>query len=90
MAFPGRTGKVKRLWPTKEATYIQLDIDRDTAPTDENFTLDFNHPNYHALYSLALAAAANRWPLTIRVTGAKDQIISPANPEKVEYMFVDW
>ena len=50
--------------------------------------------NYHvmlsdnALYSLALAAAANRWPLRIRIEG-EDQI-DPGREAAIRHMAVAW
>ena len=48
--------------------------------------LDSAHPNYNALFSLALVAAVNRYELTIRTAA---EITSQAHAT-VDYMVVDW
>ena len=55
-------------------------------PKDGYFQLDQTHPNYNALYSLALLAAVNKYTLTIRTEGD----ITPSEPALVFYMWVDW
>lgn len=84
-------GKVTRLYPSYEATngktYIRLELPAATvAPKDGYFYIETSHPNYNALYSLALVAAVNRYELTVRTA----QDISTQNHAKVEYMVVDW
>ncbi len=84
-------GKVKRIYATYETTdartFIALELPAATpAPKDGYFVLEARHPNYNALYSLALAAAVNRYDLTIR---AAAEITSEAHAP-VEYMVVDW
>lgn len=84
-------GKVKRLYPsyetTKGKTFIQLELPASAAiPKDGYFFIETSHPNYNALYSLALAAAVNRYELSIRTTAD----ISNQAHAKVEYMVVDW
>ena len=81
------SGTIARLYVRQDVTYVQLDIDAATAPKDGYFTLEQRHPNYNAQYSLLLAAAANRWTVTIRVVGDD---ISPANESKINYLTVDW
>jgi hypothetical protein len=86
MAFRA-TGKVTRLYIRQDVSYIVLDIPEAEGPQDGLFELRMSHPNYNAQYSLALAAAANRWPLQIRVVGdtiTKDKVAA------VNYLAVDW
>ena len=80
------TGKVIRLNPRSHTTYIRLDIDPKTGPKDRYFELRLENENYNALYSLALAAAATRWPLLIRTVGE----FEATEPAVVQYMLVDW
>lgn len=80
-------GKVKRLYANRFGTFIQLDVEAPQ-PKDGYFQLKSDHPNYNALYSLALAAAANRWPLQIRIAGDAD--IDPNLGAEVNYLVVDW
>jgi hypothetical protein len=80
-------GKVARLYPTKGYTYIRLALAAGVAaPEDGYFKLDQTHPNYNALYSLALLAAVNRYTLTIRT----ESDITPSEYAVVRYMWVDW
>jgi len=84
-------GKVKRLYPsyetTKGKTFIRLELPASAAaPKDGYFFIETSHPNYNALYSLALVAAVNRYQLEVRT--AED--ISNRDYGKVEYMVVDW
>jgi|GEM_PF-1726224 len=85
---PQATGKVIRLFTHRTGTNIRLDIESATAPKDTYFRLRLDHPNYNALYSLALAAAANRWPLRIRIDG--DVPINRVELAVVMYFTVDW
>jgi hypothetical protein len=63
----GASGRVSRMFPREELTYISLEgLDPGVTPKDGYFLLRKNHPNYNALYSLALVAAVNRYP-TIEV-----------------------
>ncbi len=80
------TGKIIRISPRGQTTFIRLDIDPKERPKAGYFELRLDNKNYNALYSLALAAAVNRWPLTIRTVGQ----ISAANEAVVQYMVVDW
>jgi len=82
------TGTVARLYVRQELTYIKLAIPAASAPKEELFTLRMDHPNYNAQFSLVLAAAANRWPLTIRIVGDAD--IAPEREANVNYLVVDW
>jgi len=79
------TGKVERLYVTAGNCYIRLQGIADL-PLDRYFELRQSHQNYNALYSLALAAAINRYDLTIRTIGE----IDPSRFAGVRYMVVDW
>jgi hypothetical protein len=91
-------GKVARINPRGGATFIRLDIDpkvlsANGLPPQVYFELQLSHPNYNALYSLALAAAANRWPLLIRFQTEGNPLRPKLNTEGhlvVQYMVVDW
>jgi hypothetical protein len=85
------TGLVTRIYPTRSAsdvgyTYIRLDIPTDQQPREGYFQLLNDHPSYSALYSLALAAAVNRLPLTIRTVSD----ITPTAYAVILYMVVEW
>jgi hypothetical protein len=59
---------------------------RAKSETPHYFALEVGHTNYQALYSLALSAAINRYPLLIRTQGE----ISSSAKALVQYMVVDW
>ena len=80
------TGKIIRISARSHTTFIRLDIDPKDWPNGGYFELRLENGNYNGLYSLALAAAVNRWPLTIRTEGE----IVAANEAVVQYMVVDW
>lgn len=80
------TGKVTRLYVRAERTNIRLGIPTAEQPANGYFSLELSHPNYNSLYSLALSAAVNGYPLLIRTTGE----ITPNESANVEYMVVDW
>jgi hypothetical protein len=85
------TGTVKRLYVTYGAsgqglTFIRINIPPAEQPKDRYFRLEQNHPNYDALYSLALSAAINGYRLRIRT----EQDITPTEVAQVRYMVVDW
>lgn len=82
------TGKITRLYANRHGTFIQLDVDPANAPKDTYFRLQSEHSNYNGIYSLALAAAANRWPITIRIEG--DGPINPDIEANISYVNVDW
>jgi hypothetical protein len=83
------TGTIAQLYVRQDATYVMLDIpEAANRPKNNYFLLRQDKPNYSAQYSLTLAAAANRWPLTIRVEGAVD--ITPDLDAIVDFMTVDW
>ncbi len=86
MAIASKVGKVSRLYVNRGNTSIRLDIDTKAGPANGYFKLRLDHPNYNALYSLALSAAINRFPLRIRPVR---DIVSTESAE-IEYMVVDW
>lgn len=79
------TGKVARLYVTTGHCYIRLTGVTDL-PLDGYFDLRQSHENYNALYSLALAAAINKYDLEIRTIGEIDS----SNFAGVDYMVIDW
>jgi hypothetical protein len=81
------TAKVTQLYVNGDTTYITLDLPAETAPENGQFELRMSNANYNALYALALAAAANRWPLTIRVLGGD---VQAKGGVRVEYFTVNW
>jgi hypothetical protein len=85
---PEATGRITELYVAQDMCAIILDIPAAEAPNNGFFSLPLNTPNYNAMYSLILAAAANRWPLKIRVSG--NAPITPALNAIVEYVVVDW
>jgi hypothetical protein len=80
-------GKVTRLYVTKGYVAIRLGgLAADVRPLDSYFKLHQTHPNYNALYSLALTAAVNRYDLHIRT----EEDIIPTETAEVWYFTVDW
>ena len=66
--IPQRSGRVRRLYVTRSTenegiTFIRLDIPEAEQPKKGYFQLNQRHPNYNALYSLALTAATNGYEL---------------------------
>ena len=91
MAIPQRSGRVTRLYVTQSSanegiTFIRLDIPDSEQPKDGYFQLNQRHPNYNALYSLALSAATHRYELRIRT----EDEITANDYAVVRYMTVDW
>jgi hypothetical protein len=82
------TGRIAQLYVRQEITYIMLDNIPSNGPKDNIFGLRLDFANYSAMYSLALAAAANRWPITVRIIGSTD--ISPEREAFVNYLVVNW
>jgi hypothetical protein len=79
------TGKVARIYADGDGAFIKLEKP-DVEPKDGYFRLNQSTANYHAMYSLALAAAINRYTLQIRTVSA----ISPFQHAEVAYLVVDW
>ena len=86
MATHDFKGAVTRLFVSRGQTSVRLEIPDTEQPLDNYFRLPQAHENYDALYSLALAAAINRYPLWIRTT----EDINPGERAEVSYMVVDW
>ena len=87
------TGKVEIIYPNRDdGVRIRLSgIPAEDTPSDRYFLLEIDHPNYNALYSLALVAAVNRHNLTIRIQGPGDVDIDPSVPSPpVSYMYVEF
>ena len=81
--------KVTRLFVHKKGISIRLDLPKSQQPKGANyFHLEPNHPNYDALYSLALTAAVNRLVLDIRILGGED--ITDVERPRIHYMVIDW
>jgi hypothetical protein len=81
------TGKVSRLFTRSIGTSIRLHVPSGTVlPLDGYFNLRLTHPNYNALYSLALAAAVNGYDLKVRASAE----INPAEEADVSYLVVNW
>jgi hypothetical protein len=81
-----RKGLVKRLYATNGRTFIRLDIPADQQPKDSYFALEQTHPNYTALFAIALSAAVNRQGLKIDTAGE----ITPDVTPTVDYLVLDW
>jgi hypothetical protein len=81
------SGQVNRLFVSDGHCYIRID-DPEVVPKDGLFDLQQDHPNYNALYSLALSAAVNRYSLQIRTRGDIDPEADGYPP--VSYLVVDW
>jgi hypothetical protein len=80
-------GQVARIYASSGHTYIRLSgLPANDTPKDGYFQLLQTHPNYDALYSLALTAAVNHYDLDIRAT----EEIDPSEYAVVSYMVVDW
>jgi hypothetical protein len=82
------TGRIIGLRIDRTQTLITLDADTSQGPKDGWWHLSHADTNYNALFSLALAAASNRWPITIRVSG--DGQISPDKEGHFKYLSVHW
>jgi hypothetical protein len=83
------SGTVERIYVRAEpeaGTIVRLSIPDAEAPKEGYFRIELDHPNYFALYSLALSAAINRYRLQIRTKAD----INPNETALVSYMVVDW
>jgi hypothetical protein len=85
MGHVGR-GLITRLSVRGQATFVRLDVDSEVGPSNGLFQLNLTLPNYNAMYSLALAAAINRFPIAIRTV----EEITPQDVAVVQYFNVDW
>jgi hypothetical protein len=80
-------GKVLRLYVQKDETLIRLGDTNAVLPKDGYFRLHMTaNANYNALYSLALAAAVNGYPLRIDAV----QPVTPEATAEVDYMVLDF
>ena len=78
------TGKVTRLYTDTDGCYIQTS--GTPAPKYNYYQLLLTHPNYNALYSLALSAAVNKNKLRVRTV----QEIDANQIAEVEYLLVNY
>jgi hypothetical protein len=81
------TARVAQLYLREDVTHIKLEIPAGSGPKEDIFSLWMSEPNYNALFALTLAAAANRWPLQIRVKGDDP---TQWNEGNVRYLVVNW
>ena len=63
------SGRVLEINSARTGTSIELDNDPAVGPKGNVWLLKIDHSNYNALFSLILAAAANRWRITVRIEG---------------------
>jgi hypothetical protein len=87
MAITFTKGTIRRLYPRDNGCWFQLTDATGspiTAPDKNGFHLVLSHPNYNAIYSLLLLAAANRYVITVRTESTRSQ------PEEIDYITVDW
>lgn len=64
------TGVVTRIVPGREITQIMLTSPEglEVAAPNNYLFLYLDHPNYASIFSLLMASAVNRLPITIRVS----------------------
>lgn len=77
------TAKVKRIYVHGEGISIRLE-----GKGRGYFNLSKEHPQYKSLYSLALVAAVNKYPLWIRTTTEREEVSDDA--ANIRYMVIDW
>lgn len=82
------SGKVAGIGVDREGTLIILDNDPALGPKDNQWRLKLDHSNYNALYSCTLAAAANRWSISIRIEG--DQEINAGREAAIKSIGIDF
>ncbi len=63
------SGRIKTLVGDRGHVVIELDNNPELGPKGNIWFLQKDHRNFNALFSLALAAASNRWKITIRIEG---------------------
>lgn len=80
------TGRVLRFSIQQEAVWVRIDVEPALRPLENWFKLPVETPNYNSFFSMVLAAAANRWPLTIRAT----KEIVTTEEAVVKFMVVGW
>ena len=80
------TAKVVRMYVDETHLRIRLE-----GAGKGNFELPITKPNYNSLYSLALSAALNRLPLTVRVKRAhEDRPAVTEDPVDISYLTIQW
>lgn len=82
------SGKVAGISVGRSGTAVTLDNDPAAGPQGNSWLIKADHANYNALYSLVLAAAANRWTVVIRIEG--DEQISIEREAAVRNISVAW
>jgi len=82
------TGRIVQVRVEREEVLISLDNDPASGPLNNWFSLEAEHHRFNAAFSLALAAAANRWPVTIRIGGSGE--IDPAVKATIARISVRW
>ncbi len=76
------TGQVTRLYPDPRGCYIRVINSSGPRSHKDYYFLPKSHGNFNALYSLALAAATNRYILNIRTVDT----ITPSEVAEVQYL----
>jgi hypothetical protein len=82
------SGRIDLLRVERGEVLISLDNDPATGPLNNWFILEGEHGRFNAAFSLALAAAANRWPVTIRIGGSGE--IDPKVAATIRRITVGW
>ena len=77
--------RIERIYTDRECFYVRL-VSPQFTPKDGYFKVELTHPNYNALYSLAMYAAANRMKIHVRT----EQDITPTEHGIVSYMHMEW
>ena len=80
------TGQVTRLSAHDSGCYIRVINSSGPRSKHDYYFLSKSHGSFNALYSLALAAATNRYTLVIRTTDT----ITPSEIAVVEYLLQDF
>ena len=81
------SGRIVDIRLQRDQAMVTLDTPNG-GPKDNLWTLPTSHPNYNAIYSLCLAAAANRWSITFWIAGSGD--IDPNEPAEMRNAAVGW
>jgi hypothetical protein len=81
-------GRIISIAAGHDGTDIMLDNDPAVGPLNNVLGLRSDHDNYNAIYSLALAAAANRWVVRIGIEGAES--VDPQRAAVVKLIRVTW
>lgn len=77
-----RKGKISRLYADGDGLSLRL----KSVKGNYNYTLRLSHPNYNSLFALAMAAAAQQWNITVRLTA---QVEDGKNGD-ISYLVVDF